>query len=65
MPEQAINPEATMQLIVTIDVNIATGRAQWLVQSDPPYFDGADSASDLEAAAHAATDWIKECNRKS
>lgn len=54
-----------MQLIVTIDVNIATGRAQWLVQSDPPYFDGADSASDLEAAAHAATDWIKECNRKS
>lgn len=52
-----------MQLIVTIDVNRATGRAQWLVQSDPPFFDGSDSADDLDLAAQDAANWIKECNR--
>lgn len=52
-----------MQLIVTIDVNISTGRASWLVQSDPPLFDGADSADDLEQAVDDAAAWIKRCDR--
>ncbi|MFZ2242991.1 MAG: hypothetical protein WAV90_26120 [Gordonia amarae] len=54
-----------MQLTITIDVNIVTGRAQWLVQSNPPFFDGADIADDLNAAAQAVADWIKERNRNT
>lgn len=52
-----------MQLIVTIDVNISTGRASWLVQSDPPLFDGADSADSPDQALDDAVAWIRQCDK--
>lgn len=52
-----------MQLIITLDESVSTGRTHWHVQSDLPVYDGAATASSLDDALTEAADWIKECDK--